>query len=68
MGNAFVSWLEALCWSLSVFWNSLCYPFHWLRSKAVIDYDDLDTGDWKYVASEEELATYAAMEKEMLSK
>ena len=57
MNKAITSYLEAICTAIATFWDMLCYPVRSLRNQA-IDYDNLDTGDFVYEPSPEEVAEY----------
>ena len=62
MNNAITSYLEAICTAIAIFWDTLCYP---VRNLA-IDYDNLDTEDFVYEPSQEEIAEYQRIRAEML--
>ena len=65
MNNAITSYLEAICTAFALFWDMLCYPVRSLRNQA-IDYDNLDTEDFVYEPSPEEVAEYQRIRAEML--
>ena len=65
MNNAITSYLDAICAAIAILWDTLCYPARSLRNQA-IDYDNLDTEDFVYEPSQEEIAAYQRISAEML--